>query len=182
LPLSIDEAQHMYDVDEVKLLPELNAFLAHMGTENPKSTVFAIATQVSDDVTLIGFDNKNFEVLKPAIEAARVIKDEYEVAMIRKANHISALAHKASIERVKTASNEKHLVATFLEKCVANGAPEMAYTPIFASGRAAATLHYIKNDASLSGKQNLLIDAGAEWENYAADIVSSADALLGVHC
>lgn len=174
LPMSIDDALSAYDVDEVKLTSEINAVLAHLCSANPKSTVYAIENQVSDDVTFIEFENKDYAALKPAIERARVVKDEYEVAMIRKANHISGLAHKAVIERVKTASNEQQLYATFLEKCVANGAPEMAYHPILAAGRAAATLHYVANDATLSGKQNLLLDAGCEWDNYASDIVSES--------
>ncbi|KAH8176658.1 metallopeptidase family m24 domain-containing protein [Sarocladium implicatum] len=170
LPVSIDEAMAQYDVDEVKLTSEINPVLASLGSKNPKSTVYAIANQVSDDVTFLEFENKDFEVLKPAIEVARVVKDEFEVAMIRKANHISGLAHQACVQRAKTASNEQELEAVFLEKCVSNGAKEMAYHPIFAAGRAAATLHYVTNTAPLAGKQNLLLDAGAEWNNYASDI------------
>jgi Xaa-Pro dipeptidase len=174
LPLSIDEALAQYDVDEVKLTSEINPVLANLGANNPNATVYAIANQVSDDVTFLEFDKKDFEVLKPAIEVARVVKDEFEVAMIRKANHISGLAHQACVQRVKTASNEQEIEATFLEKCVSNGAKEMAYHPIMASGRAAATLHYVANNAPMAGKQNMLLDAGAEWNNYASDIVSMA--------
>lgn len=172
LPVSIDDAMAQYDVDEVKLTSEINPVLASLGASNPKSTVYAIANQVSDDVTFLEFDKKDFEVLKPAIEVARVVKDEFEVAMIRKANHISGLAHQACVKRVKTASNEQEVEAVFLEKCVSNGAKEMAYHPILAAGRAAATLHYVANNAPLAGKQNMLLDAGAEWNNYASDIVS----------
>ncbi|KAF5004787.1 hypothetical protein FDECE_8726 [Fusarium decemcellulare] len=170
LPLSIDEALQKYDVDEVKLTTELNATLAHLGGANPKSTAFAIANQVSDHVTFLEFEKKNFDVLKEAIEVARVVKDEFEVAMIRKANHVSDIAHRAVVQKAKTAKNEREFEAVFLERCVAHGAKEMAYHPIAASGRAAATLHYVTNEAPLEGKLNLLMDAGAEWNNYAADI------------
>jgi Xaa-Pro dipeptidase len=163
-----------YDVDEVKLTSEINPVLANLGSKNPGATVYAIANQVSDDVTFLGFDKKDFDALKPAIEVARVVKDEFEVAMIRKANHISGLAHQACVQRCTTASNEQQIEATFLEKCVSNGAKEMAYHPIMASGRAAATLHYVANNAPMQGKQNMLLDAGAEWNNYASDIVSAA--------
>lgn len=173
LPTTIDDALRLYDVDEVKLTTEVNASLAHLAGTNPTSTVYAIQDQVSDHVTFIGFDNKDFELLKPAIEVSRVVKDEFEVAMIRKANAVSSAAHKAVVEKAKQASNERELEAVFLERCAANGAKEMAYHPIVASGTAAATLHYVPNDAPLGGKQLLLIDAGAEWNNYAADIVSS---------
>lgn len=103
-----------------------------------------------------------------------MVKDEYEVALIRKANSISAIAHKAVLEKARSATNERELYAVFLQECVSRGGPEMAYHPIMASGRAAATLHYVDNNAPLEGKMNLLIDAGCEYENYASDIVRLA--------
>ncbi|KAI6772901.1 hypothetical protein HG530_003859 [Fusarium avenaceum] len=170
LPVSIDEALAQYDVDEVKLTTELNATLAHLGAANPKSSAFAIAKQVSDHVSFIEFDNKNFDVLKNAIEVSRVVKDEFEVAMLRKANYISGIGHRAVFARAKTAKNEQEFEAAFFERCVTHGIKKMSYDPIAASGRAAATLHYVGNNAPLEGKLNLLMDAGGEWNNYAADI------------
>jgi Xaa-Pro dipeptidase len=171
LPVSPEQARDRYDVDDVKFTTDVNAALAHAASENPGSTVYAIDGQVSDKITFLGFENKDFSALKPAIEDARAIKDEYEVALIRKANYISGLAHRRVIERAaKGAASENELEAAFIEVCVAHGAKEMAYHPIFASGTSAATLHYVANDAALSGKQNLLVDAGAEWNNYASDI------------
>ena len=172
MPLSIDDALKKYDVDEVKYMTDLNATLAHLGGEASKATIYAIAKQVSDHVTFLPFDIKNFDHLKPAIEKARVVKDEYEVALIRKANQISSIAHQAVVQRSKTAKTEQELEATFVEQSIAQGSKNQSYHPILAAGRAAATLHYMGNDATLQGKQNLLIDAGAEWENYASDIVS----------
>ena len=98
-------------------------------------------------------------------------KDEYEVAMIRKANAVSREGHEALMGMVKHARNERELEGKFLERSVAQGAKNQAYHSIVASGRAAATLHYTGNDMSLSGKENLLVDAGAEWDCYASDIV-----------
>ncbi|KAK7427217.1 hypothetical protein QQZ08_006330 [Neonectria magnoliae] len=170
LPVSIDEALQRYDVDEVRLTTEVNPTLANLGKTSPKSTVFAIANQVSDHIAFLEFDSKNFSALKGVIEVARVVKDEFEVALIRKANQVSEIGHRAVVENTTKAKNERELEAVFLQKCVANGAKEMAYSPIFASGRAAATLHYVKNDEPLDGKLNLLVDAGGEWNNYASDI------------
>ncbi|QPH02832.1 hypothetical protein C2857_007050 [Epichloe festucae Fl1] len=170
LPLSIDDALRQYDVDEVKFTTEVNATLTHLAKQNPRSTVFAIGNQVCDHVTFLQFSEKDFETVKTAIEICRVVKDDFEVAMIQKANHIASRAHRAVIDRAKTAASEQELYATFLERCVSHAAPEMAYHPILAAGRAAATLHYVANNAPLSGKLNLLIDAGCEWNNYASDI------------
>ncbi|RCI14841.1 hypothetical protein L249_6704 [Ophiocordyceps polyrhachis-furcata BCC 54312] len=173
LPVSINEALARYDVDEVRYTTDVNATLASLaGRQKPaKGTAFAIAGHVSDSVTFLGFDATDLVALKAAIDGARVVKDAFEIAMMRKANHISGLAHAAVVRRARDAELERELEATFLERCVALGAREMAYHPILAAGRAAATLHYVDNDARLAGKLNLLIDAGAEWDNYASDIV-----------
>lgn len=170
LPVSAEEALHQYDVDEVKYTSDLNAELARVGAQKPGATVFAIPHQVSEHVSFLGFDDKNFSVLKEAIEVCRVVKDDYELAMIAKANAISSRAHRAAMEKARHAQNERELEAVFLASCIAAGAPKQAYHGIFASGRAAATLHYVHNNAPLAGKQNLLLDAGAEWDCYAADI------------
>lgn len=170
LPLSPDQARDKYDVDEVKFTTEVNPTLAHLGGGGAK-TVFAIAGQVSEHVTFLEFAGKDFGLLKEAIEECRVVKDGYEVALIRKANEVSAGAHRAVMQRVKGARNEMELEGEFLGKCVAQGGKEQSYHGIFAAGRAAATLHYVANDAPLEGKQNVLLDGGAEWECYASDIV-----------
>jgi Xaa-Pro dipeptidase len=178
LPPSAEEALARYDVDAVLPSTELNATLARVGreAEGAESTVFAIAERVADHVTFLEFDHKDMTTLGEAIDECRVVKDEYEVAMIRKANIISGAAHKAVLEHVKKSAREYELEGLFLGECHKRGAKKQAYPSIVASGRAAATLHYVHNDRELypegKAKDLLLLDAGAEWENYASDIVS----------
>jgi len=170
LPVSAEEAKAQYDVDHVKYTSDVNPVLAHLGSEKPKGTVFAIAPQVSTHVTFLEFAEKEFSILKEAIEVSRVVKDEFELAMIAKANAISEKAHVAVMQNAKHAANERELEAIFLSECISRGARRQAYHGIFASGRAAATLHYVHNNAPMAGKLNLLLDAGAEWDCYASDI------------
>ena len=92
--------------------------------------------------------------------------------MIRKANIISSLGHETIMKQVSKASNEMRPEAAFLGHCVAHSAKKMAYPPIVAAGRAGAILHYEANDRPLGGKQSLLVDASAEWNNYSSGIVS----------
>lgn len=134
------------------------------------SCVWAIPEQVDEKVTFLGFERKRMEGLREAVEECRVTKDEYEVALICKANAVSTVAHTAVLKAVKHASNERELEAIFLERCIANGCREQAYHGIFASGTNAATLHYQKNDEDLTGRLNLLLDAGGEWRCYGSDI------------
>jgi len=167
LPLSEDEALSLYDVDQVLTTDQVASALAH---PHSSSAIWAIANQVSDHITFLEFNEKDFSLLKLAIEECRAIKDEYEVALTRQANAISTIAHTAVLKAVKHANNERELEALFIEKSISNGAREQAYHSIVASGTAAATLHYVKNYEPLKGKLNLLLDAGAEYSCYASDI------------
>jgi Xaa-Pro dipeptidase len=170
LPLSEKEALELYDVDSVQTSNEVAPYLAR---PTSTSTVWAITDQVSDHITFLEFEDKDFDLLKEAIEECRVVKDEYEIALTKKANAISTIAHTAVLKAVKAAKNERELEALFIERRMANGAREQAYPSIVASGTAAATLHYVKNDQPLEGKLNVLLDAGAEYNCYASDIVST---------
>ena len=135
-----------------------------------KDQVWAIQGQCSDLQSFPNFKQKDFLILKEAIEECRVVKDDHEVALIRKANDISTIAHTAVLKNIKKAGNERELEAIFLERCIANGCREQAYHSIVASGTNAATLHYQKNYEDLSGRWNLLLDAAGEYNCYAADI------------
>lgn len=169
LPTTPQEALDRYDVDEVRYSTEVNACL--VGLSKPaRSMVWAIPTQVSDHITFLEFDGKDFSTLKEAIDECRVVKDDYEVALVRKANEVSTIAHTAVLRAVKQAENERELEALFIQRCIAHGCREQAYHSIVASGSNAATLHYQKNNESLGSRWNLLLDAGAEFGCYAADI------------
>ena len=89
---------------------------------------------------------------------------------MRRANAISSAAHAAVLRAARHAPNEQNLYGLFLQQCIARGSHEQAYHPIVAGGCNCATLHYVRNDLGLSKKLNLLIDAGAEVECYAADV------------
>ncbi|OCK76100.1 putative Xaa-Pro aminopeptidase pepP [Lepidopterella palustris CBS 459.81] len=168
LPMTAEEALKIYDIDAVLPSTEVNAHLASTGT--PKTTIYAIPTQVSDHITFLSYTATDFSLLKPAIDTARVTKSPYEIALIRHANSISTSAHIAVMRAVATARNERELEALFLKTCIERGGREQAYHSIVASGTNAATLHYVRNDAPLDGTLNLLLDAGCEVSCYASDI------------
>lgn len=177
LPLSPSEAMELYDVDNVLTTPEVNATLASIASaHNGKAVAYAIQGRISPETKFEGFQDANFTLLNGWIEQARVVKDAYEIALLRKANDISTKAHIAAIKAAKTATNEREIEGAFIATCIANGAREQSYHPIVACGENGATLHYPKNDAELADpvtkqrKKNVLIDAGGEYRTYCADI------------
>jgi Xaa-Pro dipeptidase len=136
-----------------------------------KATVYAIASQVSDHITFLNFAEKDLTMLRNAIEVSRVTKSPYEVALIAHANRVTAAAHLAAMRAAaRGATSERELDAVFAKECTVRGCREQAYHSIVAGGTAAATLHYVRNDAPLEGKLLVLLDAGAELRCYAADV------------
>lgn len=169
LPMSVEEAKEKYDVDEVKTTEQVNSHLASSST-SAQSTIFAIPEQVSSDITFLSYNATSFDLLKPAIEACRVTKSPYEVALLRKANAISTAGHIAVMRAASKATNETELEAVFLKSCLERGAKNQSYHSIVAAGTNGATLHYTPNDAPITDQNLLLLDAGCEWDNYCADI------------
>lgn len=168
LPVTEKDAIERYDVDSVRTHADLQDYLD--STEIGKKTIFTIDGLVSPHVTFDKFGTTNKLNVKEAIDESRVVKDAYEIALIRRANIVSAKAHAAVWKAARHASTEAELHAVFVRECIANGLKNQAYDPIMASGTNAATLHYIHNDQPLKGRLNMLVDASAECRTYAADI------------
>lgn len=168
LPESKEEALRKYNVDEVKYTSEIDASLAELASKN--NTVFAISEQVSEHISFSSFEITELESLKTAIDECRVVKDAYEVALIRKANQISTIAHIEAQKVAPHATNEEQLYGAYIGACISHGAHEQAYHSICASGTSCSTLHYVRNDKPLQGRLNVLMDAGAEYDCYCADI------------
>jgi Xaa-Pro dipeptidase len=176
MPLLPSEALERYDVDAVLTFDELKSGKALVQMLKKQQT---IVMAIKDRADLAIFHSEklreynpliNFDFARRAIEACRVVKDEFEVAMIRHANAVSSYAHERILACAKRAKNERELNAVFVMHCHANGCKEQAYGCICASGTNASTLHWVRNDTELEGRLNLLIDAGAEYECYCADI------------
>jgi Xaa-Pro aminopeptidase len=101
---------------------------------------------------------------------ARLIKDDHEISLMRKACDISAEAHIEVMKSVKSIDSEQHIESLYCNEFSKRGGRFQAYTPIVAGGENACTLHYVENNQNLKKSDLLLVDAGCEYEMYASDI------------
>jgi Xaa-Pro aminopeptidase len=104
------------------------------------------------------------------LDEMRLIKDEHELATMRRAAAISASAHRRAMRFARPGLHEYEIEAELMHEFVRHGAQAPAYSPIVASGPNACVLHYVSNRARLESDHLLLIDAGCELDGYAADI------------
>jgi len=108
--------------------------------------------------------------IEPILSEMRLFKSEAEVNLMRRAASISVNAHKKAMQRCKDLEHEYQLEAELIYEFSRHGCRSVAYDPIVGSGKNACILHYTENNAPLRPGDLVLIDAGGEYGNYAADI------------
>lgn len=107
------------------------------------------------------------------VHEARVRKTEDELAVMRRAATITAEAHTLAMKRCRPGMFEYELQAIIEHHFRSNGASFPAYESIVGAGENATILHYTENDSRIGENDVILIDAGCEWDYYAADITRS---------
>jgi Xaa-Pro aminopeptidase len=111
-----------------------------------------------------------FISLNHLLHEMRLFKSRDEVALMRKAAKIAASAHKRAMSVCKPGMMEYQIEAELLHEFMRNGARSSAYPSIVGGGANSCILHYTENSDELKDGDILLIDAGAEYGNYASDI------------
>jgi len=108
--------------------------------------------------------------LTPLLDDMRLVKDEHELAIMTRAAHISALAHRRAMQACKPGIREYELEAELLYTFRLHGAQAPAYGSIVAAGANACVLHYPAGNAVARDGDLILIDAACELDGYASDI------------
>jgi Xaa-Pro aminopeptidase len=108
--------------------------------------------------------------MRVAVDEMRLVKDDFELAVMRRAAAISSGAHERAMRATRPGRWEYEIEAELLYEFRRHGAQFPAYWPIVAGGASACILHYRENNAQLAQGELLLIDAGCELDGYAADI------------
>src|SRR6185369_3275130 len=100
----------------------------------------------------------------------RLFKAPAEIAAMERAIAIAGEAHVAAMQTVRPGQFEYEIEALIDYTFRRRGAAGPAYPSIVASGANATILHYVENDCRMDDGDLLLIDAGAEWGGYCADV------------
>lgn len=109
------------------------------------------------------------ELAEETLHRQRQIKTDAELACIRYAGAITAEAHRHAMSITRAGSSEYEIEAELL-RTFHRARAAAAYPCIVAGGDSACILHYVDNDRPLHEGDLLLIDAGAEYDGYAADV------------
>ena len=168
-------ADQAFDIAELdKLLPEL------LGSR--RQVYYTLGSRRSFDRRLAGWLNAlkaqsrrgvsappELIALDALLHELRLIKSGAELELMRRAADISAKAHVRAMQACRPGRYEYQLAAELRHEFEMNGATP-AYGSIVGGGANACILHYVENSAPLRERDLVLVDAGAEYRNYCADI------------
>ncbi|KTS71171.1 proline aminopeptidase P II [Pantoea stewartii] len=107
---------------------------------------------------------------RPWVHEMRLFKSPEEIAILRRAGEISALAHTRAMQACRPGLYEYHLEGEIHHEFNRHGARFPSYNTIVGSGENGCILHYTENECELRDGDLVLIDAGCEWQGYAGDI------------
>lgn len=178
---SPDAARAISGVDDVLSRDDAKSMLRDMAKKH--SVVHTLGEQPYAeylDFTLNPAGKKMYDMLARTFRSVqdcrkdlakiRAIKRPDEIARMKKAINATTAAFDYVKQTLDSYTYEYEVEAEFTYQFRKNGAKGHAYDPIVASGGNACTLHYGANAMKLKKRGLLLIDIGARYDGYAADI------------
>ena len=122
------------------------------------------------------FPAHSIKRLGPIMSKLRSVKHATEIELIQRACNITRDAFIRVCKFMKPGVMEYEVEAEIIHEFIRQRATGHAYTPIIASGYNACVLHYIENNRVCNDGDLVLMDFGAEYANYAADLTRTIPA------
>jgi Xaa-Pro aminopeptidase len=136
----------------------------------PDPATFLGAEQQLVARLLVEFPGLVVQDLTPVIRRMRAFKSQAELDLLRRAIHITVLAHLEAARAVQPDMNEFEIQALIEYSFRRNGAEGTGFASIVGSGPNSTTLHYNENDRFMRDGEVLLMDIGASYRGYTADV------------
>ena len=169
-------ADQAYSIDKVdKVMPDL--------LEKAGRVFYAMGYHTEFDARLTEWLNEvrkkyrngvhppvEFVALDHVLHEMRLIKSRAEIKTMRHVARVSAAAHSRAMQICRPGITEYQIEAELRHHFIYGNCRDTAYPPIVAGGNNTCVLHYRTNNQALRDGDLLLIDAGAEYDGYAADI------------
>ncbi|MBV9232635.1 MAG: aminopeptidase P family protein [Candidatus Eremiobacteraeota bacterium] len=163
----VEESRRYFAVDEARPLREVDGYLQEL---LDAGYPLRLVRGIDDSIDRRFEEHAAHRELAECLSEMRLIKDEYELAELRKACGITRRAFEDAIRAMREAASEREIEAAFWSRARIEG-NDTGYLTIAGAGAHACTLHWTKNNGTLRRGDLLLIDAGAETDSlYTADI------------
>ena len=180
--LGPDRAAQIVGVDDAFPVADLDDILPGM-LEGRERIYFGLGDHPEFESRLLGWVStlraresggarppEELVALKHLLHEQRLIKTAAEIRAMRRAAEITCEGHLRAMRACEPGMTETQLEAELIYAFMRGGAKSPAYSSIVGSGTNACVLHYVDNTATLKKNDLVLIDAGCEFELYAADV------------
>ncbi len=130
---------------------------------------------VTDWLAMVAPQTKLKDV-RAQIDALRQIKSSGEIAFLQKAIDLSLDGHIAAMKMMRPGLFEYQVAAKMVEVHAMGGSESEGYAPIVGSGPNSTALHYDKLDRKIADGDIVVLDVGAQFSGYSADITRTLPA------
>ncbi len=179
--LRVNEAQEMSGIKTIVWLDSLDALLqtwVHLAdhiyldsNENDrKSSLVRSRDYRFIDEMKSRYPLHNYLRAAKIMKELRAIKTALEIEVIQKAIDITENTFRRLLQVIKPGIMEYEIEAEIIHSFLSQRATGEAYGSIIASGDRARTLHYVSNNAECKDGELILMDFGAEYGGYCADL------------
>jgi Xaa-Pro aminopeptidase len=181
----LDGAREIYGADDAFPIEDIDDILPGL-LENREKVFYSMGRNPEFDARLMNWVNEvrgkarngvhapgEFVDLNHMLHEMRLIKGADEIRLMKRAAKISAAAHRRAMQACRPGRMEFEIEAELQYEFRKGGCEYPAYPPIVGGGANSCILHYNENNAELKSGDMLLIDAGGEFDGYAADITRS---------
>ena len=168
--MDVFNADTAYTIDQYEtMLPEF--ILGHKTVYHNYGADEELSKIVTEQfATLLGSTDAVMQNAEFILGEMRKIKSKQEIKLLQKSVDISVKAHREAMMSAQPGMSEYEIEAVFEYVSRKNGSQRMGYPSIVGSGANATILHYNTNEMKMNNGDLLLLDAGAEWGYYTADI------------
>jgi Xaa-Pro aminopeptidase len=178
--LSKEEAQKISGIQTVKWLSDFRTALHQLtceldgiylnSNEHPRAVV-EVETRDARFIQQVQakYPLHQYRRLAPLLHRLRLVKSKHELDLLKTAISITGQGFARAAKFVRPGVNEREIEAEYAHEFIRSGA-RFSYHPIIASGANSCVLHYNQNDQPCRKGDLLLLDVGAAYANYNADL------------
>lgn len=171
-----DEARRISGIGDVRFNSELKKLLTEVLADckniyfGTRDALFpSNELEIRKEVEL-RFDHLAEHDLAPVMTRLRMYKEPEELAMMRSAIAVTGEAFQEVLRQLRPGMMEYEVAAMITYAFHRQGISDHAFDPIVAGGKNGLVLHYIQNSGVCRDGELLLMDFGADYHYYAADI------------
>ena len=174
----LEGACERYGADDAFPIDDIDEILPRLLEDRPRIW-YTMGEYGSFDGRVLGWlerlrsrpaDPSELVDLHPRVHEMRLYKSRAEVRMIRRAVELTGCAHRRAMAACRPGLAEYEVEAELLYELHRTGCRTLAYPCIVAAGANACRPHYTENAGVLRDGDLVLVDAGAEYGCYAADV------------